>query len=61
MSSYVKTLPGQIRHPSLQIFKIHLIRYDGLDPPSRATMVCVVITFGQTFHQRGVNGTFFKL
>lgn len=58
MSSYVKTTPEQIRYPSLLIFEIHLIRHDGQNLPSRAPIVCVVITFGQTFHQRGVNSTF---
>ena len=61
ISSYVKTIAGQIRYPSLHIFEIRPIRHDGQNLPSRAPMVCVVITFGQTFHQRGVNDTFFKL
>ena len=61
MSRYVNTIPGQIRYPSLQIFEIQFICHNGQNLPPRAQMVCVVIKFGQTFHQRGANSTFLKL
>ena len=61
MSSYIKTIPRQVGYPPLQVFEIYLVCHDGQNLPSRAPVLCIVVTFGQTFHQGGVDSSFFKL
>ena len=46
MSSYVKTIPGQVGNPSLQILESQFVCHDGQDPSASAPVSRVVITFG---------------
>ena len=61
MSSYVKSIPGQVRHPSLQILESQFVCHDGQNLSSSAPVSRIVITLGETFHQGGVDSSFFKL